>query len=592
VSQEGVKQGHGFGSPIYCVAKQKMYEDMAAVGAEGSEFCVRAFADNANVLGTTVDEMRKAFWVWHDGVIAMGGEPNIAKCRVLTNDEELKGAVELLGEELGISVVPLRGGIDLMGAPVGAAEFTEQRLGFHLRERHKRMMRQIERMDPQAGNLLLRHCALPRVGYIIRVLPHALLERRLHEFDEDVVATFLKIVGAEGGPSGHVSAPLSSGGAGIRRFRDVALAANLSSLTLSLDRLKLTSRPLASFSEGLSAGDFKDDAPHISVQEAEDLAVEAKENGNFIFGWICDAWARLRALGGVVLEAIPPDPRGILTGYYTRRAKQDDQFRIQRAISGCLMMQRGEMYREECSKFEDEAARNLSLSKSAGSAYLTTIPSSYSLILAPHEFRAQYKVQHSLNPLDEGMMCPCGKSKLHLSHFLSCKSLGASIILRHNMIMDVIARWLKANRYVVRKEVYVVPHASYRMDLVVSKDGIDHWLDVRITDPCNPTGLAAGSAERVGAAAKRGEDDKRRKWSRRAEEAGINNVVIVPAVLEATGRMATELVQFQKRCGRKCGPASSCLSRWPRATRALWRRRSVGRMLCLRRGLRKCQAEC
>ena len=218
------------------------------------------------------------------------------------------------------------------------------------------------------------------------------------------------------------------------------------------------------------------------------------------------------------------------------------------------MTQRGEMYREECSKFEDEAARNLSLSKSAGSAFLTTIPSSYSLILAPHEFRAQYKVQHSLNPLDEEMMCPCGKSKLLLSHFLSCKSLGSSIILRHNMIMDAIARWLKANHHVVRKEVYVVPHASYRMDLVVSKDGIDHWLDVRITDPCNPTGLAAGSAERAGAAAERGEDDKRRKWSRRAEEAGINNVVIVPAVFEATGRMGVELVKFLMRCGRVGGP--------------------------------------
>jgi hypothetical protein len=46
----------------------------------------------------------------------------------------------------------------------------------------------------------------------------------------------------------------------------------------------------------------------------------------------------------------------------------------------------------------------------------------------------------------------------------------------------------------------------------------------------------------------------RERERERERERGINTVVIVPAVLEATGRMGTELVQFLKRCGRKCGP--------------------------------------
>src|SRR4051812_47719070 len=111
------------------------------------------------------------------------GKPNPSKCQIYYN--ELEAECEELATVFGFSLVGPEGGIIVAGTPLGSESFIQRHLENTV-ERNERMFHQLEHMDPQCANLLLRQTTLPRMGYLMRTCSPFQLQPHLARFDKRV----------------------------------------------------------------------------------------------------------------------------------------------------------------------------------------------------------------------------------------------------------------------------------------------------------------------------------------------------------------------------------------------------------------------
>ena len=101
------------------------------------------------------------------GTRKLGGKPNPSKCKIFYNDPSLEEGCRELADTFGFTLIGPEGGFVAAGTPLGSVDFVTNQLEA-LTERNEHMFSQLELMDPQCANLLLRQTTLPRMGYLMR----------------------------------------------------------------------------------------------------------------------------------------------------------------------------------------------------------------------------------------------------------------------------------------------------------------------------------------------------------------------------------------------------------------------------------------
>jgi hypothetical protein len=235
-SETGVKQGHGFGSVIYAIGKHPVYKAMADE-EEDRDLTVVAFQDDAVAASADGSTLRKTIRRWIQGTEELGGIPNARKCKVYCNDDSLAAEAKALASEFGFKFTT--DGLEICGVPVGSDEYVKAALAAKV-DSHSRLFGHLKQMDPQCANLLLRLCAQPRMGHLLRCVPVEELLDHAGDFDNKILNTFLRIGGLDAVGMDLESlrcllqARLKDGGFGLRSNKTINPAANIASLLLVL----------------------------------------------------------------------------------------------------------------------------------------------------------------------------------------------------------------------------------------------------------------------------------------------------------------------------------------------------------------------
>ena len=133
---------------------------------------------------------------WLDETAKLGGKPNPAKCKVFYNDAALKQDAEDLAELFKFQLIGPEEGFMAAGTPIGSPDYVTKQLET-LVQRNERMFDQLEKMDPQCANLLLRQTTLPRMSYLMRTCSPTELSPHLADFDARVTGCFSKFAGLD-----------------------------------------------------------------------------------------------------------------------------------------------------------------------------------------------------------------------------------------------------------------------------------------------------------------------------------------------------------------------------------------------------------
>ncbi len=267
----------------------------------------------------------------------------------------------------------------------------------------------------------------------------------------------------------------------------------------------------------------------------------ANRDNNHFFVWICEAWLHLHDVG-VTAQDIGGDPRLLVTGFFERKAQQSESrrpFKIQRYLTRAVESLLGAKLITDSTP-PAERARIISKSDNAAAAWSHTRPTKVSLRMSPHEVKVSAAVLNG-TAFDGSTLCICGLP-LTTAHATSCRKLSARI-MRHDWLVQECLDILLLLGLWARKEVQVVPGTDARIDLLFRIDGVYYWCDVMVTQPCCQSYLDMGSAVTPGAALKAGEAKKFHEWNNRHPPAGV---VILPLVLEASGRMGSHFKKFLK----------------------------------------------
>jgi len=467
-------------------------------------------------------------------------------------------AASALAEEFGFKLIAHTEGFEACGVPLGSATYVAKALENKI-DRNNRMFDHLNKMDPQCAQLLLRNCAQPRMGFLLRCVPSAEFAPFAKDFDHCVRGTFARIAGfdsrqkpvTEDWYQDLLCAPFRDGGLGLRSAHSISPAANISSLLMCWPVLLKYFPKLQDLVD-----DFEHEGPE---EEAEAWMFKAGEAKHFIIAWVLDAWMELNSVG-CCTKSIPSHPMEFFSGFYEKLAAQANRrkpIRIQRLISQEIASHVGVSLREklESGVHSDQAlvARNLSNQHSGSTAWLRAIPVSRSLRMTRLEFRQALHFFFGLGPsgLPASARCKCGHSatipdpQTNLPHMLSCKSLGWRIT-RHNALVDDIHRWMRDRRVHVEKE-FIIADGEGRIDLWVRSEGVVYWCDVVVTEPgchSNIFNIVARASREAGEAGRAAEAGKVDKYKPLADRDGAT---VIPLAFETTGRRGEELEKFLRQ---------------------------------------------
>jgi hypothetical protein len=560
IASTGVKQGHGLGGVIYSIGKQEVYEHMADVDPE---LLVRAYYDDCYIMGNTktdLDVLMTAVRRWRDGTAKLGGRPNLGKCVVYYNSQEMKDSAEALSKKFGFKLARPEEGFMACGVPLGGEEYVRKRLSLQV-DQHERMFRQLGAMDPQCANLVLRQCVHPRMNFLLRTVPCSVLQDHILRFDSMVEETFRKIGQLDDNvPAEYFRTPWSGGGLGLRSLAAVAPAGNIASLHLCMPLLEAAQPSLKDFIQDCERRELE---PPLDGEDVKLLRREVRDAGVPILSFLLDAWEDLRIRRDLT-KTVPPHPFEIFRHFYEKKAKpkrkneEDDEagdgrmtFRVQKFISEELDTKAADALLEQVAE-PAVRARLISSQASSATAWLRAIPKKRSLRMDPFEWRQALGIHCNLPPPgvpDDDRLCSLSadckrdpRSPMNLTHALSCSGLGTECTARHDSLVTDVASWLQRKKIQMKKEKVVNPPHKGRADLWVRDlDGRVYWCDLTVAEPSAPSYVRLGSDREGDVAVNKAEGDKMSEWLKRKPPAAV---VVSPLGMESTGRLGNKFMLF------------------------------------------------
>ena len=181
-----------------------------------------------STMGGDIDTLLADFQTLIEDGRKLGLVVNIAKCEVITDDDEVLRKFRAVAPSIR-HVKPASA--MLLGAPIGGEHIVDDVLGAKLHEL-RLLSARLTLLSSHDALFLLKNClSIPKLTYTLRS-PPCYTRQLLTEYDDVMRTTLQSIMNVtlDDDAWEQATLPVSSGGLGIRRATDVALPAFLSSV--------------------------------------------------------------------------------------------------------------------------------------------------------------------------------------------------------------------------------------------------------------------------------------------------------------------------------------------------------------------------
>ena len=461
-SSAGVKQGDTFGSPLFALS---IHDKYVKCSNDSDEVVKAAITDDFNVVGPFMPVLQ-TFDRFEGSLKDTGLEIRRNKCGILWPHKE--PIPEQLAKEAQARDIKIEtGAMATLGAMVGfdmdkISAWVGQKL-----QKHEKLFELLRRdeLPAQIACLLLRLCAVPCMGYLLRVTPPPILRDHARLFDAQVIETAARRLGLPMPLSEQATQllqlPVRMGGFGFRSAVRTAPAAYYSAVART-------------------APDIKAIIPELKQQAM--LVDEKSRIGTSAQISACLDYFQQEELP-VGEDALPAD----VEAFWASGGGVPDDVRLQSVLSGLLDEKVVEKMKNKMSRAEQQ--RLTSSASKYAATWLTTIPSSHNLKLSDSHMGIAARLRLGL-PVKDNLpdLCSCGKTfGTDLSHFLCCRLLAGYITKRHHAIVKRLAGYFSKAGALVSIEQRIPDTVRSIPDLEIVSTNHFLLVDVVITTPSAPS---------------------------------------------------------------------------------------------------------
>jgi hypothetical protein len=368
--------------------------------------------------------------------------------------------------------------------------------------------------------ILLRMSAIPRLGYLTRVLPPRLTASHAATFDSLVLNNVIRKLGLPAALSDEakqtLSLPIRLGGFGLRSVASTCHVAFWSSIALvAIDLMDI-----------------------IPVDKRQQLLIDSKTQVHFA-RQLADCHHDLLAQG------IPcGGDKGLMpltiTDFWNEFGAERPHG-LQRVLSHKIITNTLNEYLRDPLLGVGQVQRVLSVSSRSAGAWLTCYPSSPELQLTDEDYCCASRLRLGL-PCQEQLpeYCACNaKLEDDYAHFLSCSKLkGTAMTTRHDWLVNLLAKFFRNAGAVVHVEPRIFGTVRKRPDLDILLPNRQLLVDVTVVHPAAPSRKSKIRLSAVAAA----ETKKHRDYSSLARLHGASLSAFAVETYGGFGKQAGELL--------------------------------------------------
>ena len=495
-SSQGVRQGDGLGSLLFSLSMKTTYSECI----QGLECHAVAVIDDFYLLGRQ-DQAFAAFDRFTPSLPNLNLTLSLPKCNVLLTDNP---AADLITNCTTRNLPHSTTSISALGSIVSRnPDLISKWLNDQVSTLHQPYFTMLldSRLPTQHAFILLRSCMVPRMNFWSRTTAPSIFAPAARTFDDLVVDTFtkrMKLPALTDVARSQLSLPVGAGGFGLSSLVIVSPAAWYSALAQAFSSI----RPFIT-----SLDTLRNNIPFV-----KSLSQCMTYFSHYTF------------------------PRGSPVSASVAQFWMDHEAKrrpagAQRLIMAVIYKSRAAGIIKKFARNSTDRARLASVSTPYSGSWLTTTPIDPIFTLPDVHFALSCRLRLGITFFDDIRHCICGASLIQSPlHFMSCTRLNAVRIIRHDRIVQVIAR--------VARTCGVVVHLEPRIDEEDKSRGDGHLYfhtqsaiyDTYVIDPCANTYVKTAQ-QPLGASAT-GEAKKISHYGVRCKEQGF---LFFPVVLETFG---------------------------------------------------------
>jgi hypothetical protein len=543
-SRTGVQQGDPLGPALFAYGLSEVLRRVRSdAGMAEARVVDVAYLDDVAVIGDLRSTIRVAEAVERSAKdLGSGLELNWSKCEIFTPDlTAARGQVAEWPPER--RPVILDQGVVVLGIPIGIGDFERSHWNNYVKEYSGPRVRVIDSLaQPNSAQIkmaLLRYCAVPLAGHMLRTTHPQHTSAAAQQHDLDILDAFKRIVNTPVGevfsPAvvAQIQRPVKLGGFGMASAAKAVEAAYIASVAAT-HKAVLAIPLIAEQCKTAEAGEAADSTAAFREMEVlyEDIknTCRSSYDGGFPGGEKVEEAMR-RTL----------DLPAKLEEFYDNEKKP--QQRITRGLQLTEWLQAYTVASQE------GKATMLSLTQRGALDAFTVIPFQAELALTDYIFAFGVRKALGLSTQQdvEGLQCTCGAAQGSMAqHIRNCRR-GGGMIQRHDFVVRTLGEMLRVAglQPVIDKRAHYFEAGNGGPDIGVDnypRAGLDAFVEFSIINPTQHRCCAAAARSYLSAARDR-EAAKRTKYS----DVGVANMRSVWGVaMETTGAFGPGLQAFIK----------------------------------------------
>jgi hypothetical protein len=516
----GVQQGDPLGPLLFSLVLQPTLLRLRTE-CPGLKF-LAAFLDDVTLIGPH-EELRRALDILGEAEPDTGLRLNLRKCELWWPSLQ-PGVEDTYPPALQVHRTT---GVELLGCPLGDAEFAEALVGERVEKIRQCLTRLHRLQDPQIEMALLRVCmGMPKFNFCLRTCSPTHIQRAIKAFDKCIDESIVRLVGGPGIPQqamDQAHLPIALGGLGIPTAASRAASAFIASVVQTLEAQRALFEPPGAGTQ----------PPRDALPSTDDLRPDfAPALESYQAAYPAPTPLSLSAL------AAETKPQQVMTARVDQAAHK--------ALKAATNTTAG-------------LARLRSLLLPFAGAFLNATPSrALGLRIRPREFRLLVRYRLDLPMADAARPCPmCPDTlDLHGLHAASCKNY-PGITARHNGVRDALLVLAKNAGFAAESETrHLLDHTPALLgrrpaDVYIrSWDGAqDMCLDVSVVNPLTKSALDRWPESAVA----------HTEVAKIRESAGplrVANLLFLPVVMETYGGLGPQAMVAVKRLGKALAQVS------------------------------------
>jgi hypothetical protein len=530
-SRNGVRQGDPLSSLLFSLG----IKDILDCVSRSASITLYAYIDDLQIVGSPTEVM-KAF---HQLQLSIGGsgltinhkkssfiyfhhhthplDTNITNTLQQLDIPIIKNRVVMLGAVIGKNIHEIQAGVRELIPNLKTDLFFTRLTNPHL--------------GVQTAMILLRYCGIPKMNYLLKVIPPDAIATIAKQFDDQALAITHKLLETEGEAAAHteektqqLQAPLRYGGFGITSAAATSHTAYLASVACAA-------------------------TSPVSVLRTYTTDDHPLPQNTMLHSSLTECITTIKTTTPTTAEILPLSADNFFS-YYEHECTipvSTLQSTINQIATKHLF--NATIGKAEANQDITTQARWRSITAPHAADWKDTLPSNKHMILADHLYRISVRMNLGLPISDLPADCHgCGtKNQVAKDpyHYLSCtQHKRREITLGHDMVVHTLARFIHMTGGCAVKEPHDLHDADGRRpDLQMITNNEHIITDVQITSPLCPTNEHKAAKQTL-AAAKQSENRKINKYMDTAKQ---HHATFIPFVMEATGGMSKSAQQIYEK---------------------------------------------